>query len=68
MPGGQVMRTPLFPCPVREACYHEHMTTPIILPALDDRAREYACSCIEPLQGYFNVYPVAWYTRPEYGV
>lgn len=54
--GGQVMRTPLFPCPVRGACYHGCMTTPTILPVLDDCAREYACSHIEPLQDYINDY------------
>lgn len=32
------------------------MTTPTILPVLDDRARQYACSHIEPLQDYINDY------------
>lgn len=32
------------------------MTTPTILPVLDDCAREYACSHIEPLQDYINDY------------
>lgn len=32
------------------------MTTPTILPVLDDRSREYACSHIEPLQDYINDY------------
>ena len=50
------MRPPFFSCPVRGMCYYERMTTPIILPVLDDPAREYACSHVEQLQGYINDY------------
>lgn len=50
------MRSPLFACPVRGACNHERMTTPTILPVLDDGVREYACSHIEPLQDFIDDY------------